>query len=119
MWMCYAAESWPTPVDLESTIQRVSCELSACSFDADHESVYNLNYCFDEEEVQRLQELSEKYSEGAEVCDLYLSGEISLECLYYEFLKLNLKSYLYCLKRFAPEELHNRFCKKEPDHQNG
>lgn len=110
MWMFYSEQSWPKAVDLESSVHRLYSELRDLQFDAEHETVYNSNVFCDEEETRRLKELAESYLEGLEVCELYLCKDISLECLCYEFVKLNLTRFLYGLKQFMPHDLGNKFC---------
>lgn len=113
MWMFYAEQSWSKAVDLKSSVERLYSELCALKFEADHETVYNFRVFTDSEEVRHLRQLAENYSEASEVCSLYLDNEISLECVYYEFSKLDLLHMLHSLKHFTPEELHNKFCDKE------
>lgn len=109
MWMFYSAQYWPEVTDLESGVKRLHCELTDYRFEADHEIVYNFDVALDETELQNMKQLVEEYSDGLEVCDLYLRKEISLECLLYEFKKLNLRRFLQSLKKFVPAELQDHF----------
>lgn len=61
------------------------------------------------EQVRLLKHLTDSYSEADDVCNLYLQGEISLECWFYEFVKLNLERFFSRIKNFVPEELRHRF----------
>lgn len=113
--MFYSAEHWPVAVDLKSSIQRVQSELTDLRFAADHDSVYDLSVVFDEEQTKSLKQLAETYEEAVEVCDLYLREEISLECLFYEFIKLDLKLFLLPVQKFLPEELKQQFYSEEEE----
>lgn len=113
MWMFYSAEHWPAAVDLKSSIERVKSELSDLRFAADHDSIYAVNIHFQEEQTNHLKELAEIYEEAVEVCDLYLQDEISLECVFYEFGKLDLKHFLSPVHKFVSEEFKQRFCSEE------
>lgn len=109
MWMAYSAQYWPKVVDLESGVQRIQTELRDLCFEVEHEAVYNLSAAYDPEQVQLLKHLADSYSEADDVCNLYLQGEISLECWFYEFVKLNLERFFSRIKNFVPEELRHRF----------
>lgn len=109
MWMFYSAESWPIAEDLNSAVERLRSKFHDLSFEACHAQNYDLDYCFDEEAVAWLKDLEARYDEAHEVCDLFLSGEISLECLLFEFLKLDFQQFINELEEFLPDDLKNKF----------
>lgn len=118
--MVYEEPYWPKVLDLRSGISRLACELSAHSFEADHETVYNLSVVYDEELMQHLKQQVEIYEDGADVCSLYLQEDISLECLCYEFIRLGLENFLHSLKPFLSEDFQNKYLisATEDDSQN-
>lgn len=107
--MMYEEPYWPKVVDLRSGISRLVSELSALSFEADHETVYNLSVAYDEELMKHLKQQVAIYEEGADVCSLYLQADISLECLCYEFVRLGLENFLHSLKPFLSEDFQNKY----------
>lgn len=109
MWFAYSQANWPRAIDLRSAIERLSAEFRDLSFDADHESVYNVNYCYDEDEVLRLRGLAEKYGEAEQVCDLYLESEITLEDLLDKLQKLDFHRFIKQVHTFLPANLKGRF----------
>lgn len=109
MWMAYSQESYPKAVDLKSAVSRLCCTFVDLEFDAIHALNYDYRVFLDEEEVQRVQDLEERYSEATEVCRLYLADDISLECLLYELKKLNLQSFINNLAEFLPQNFKDRF----------
>lgn len=112
MWMCYAEQSWDKPVDIRSSVNRLCSQLSALSFDADHSSNYNIDIIYDFDETERVRQLAKKYNEGAKVCNLYVKEEITLEVLCYEFVKLDLKHFLYHIKKYISEELQSKYLQR-------
>lgn len=110
MWMLYDAEFYPKPENLECCIHRIYSKLTSLQMDAEHELVYNFNVFCDEEETQRVKELAINYSEGMEICNLYLSRTICIECFCHEISKLNLQRFLFELKPFLPVDLVAKFC---------
>jgi len=115
MWFAYSQANWPRALDLRSAISRLRTEFRDMAFDADHESIYNVRYCFEEEEVLWLRDLAEKYTEAATVCILYLDDEISIECLLYELQKLELQSFITEIKDFLPQNLKDRFVSRQEE----
>lgn len=109
MWMAYSEQYYPKATDIKSAVSRLSCTFSDLEFDAIHALNYDYRVFLDEEELQRVQDLSEKYDEAKEVCGLYLDDDISLECLLYEFKKLNFQSFINSLAEFLPQNLKERF----------
>lgn len=115
MWMCYSAESWPLAEDLTSAIERLKSKFYDLAFDACHAQNYDLDFCFDPEAVLWLKDLEARYEEAQEVCGLFLEGEISLECLLYEFLRLDFQHFINEVEKFLPEDLKNRFVEKDEE----
>lgn len=107
--MAYSEQHYPKAVDLKSAISRLCCTFGDLEFDAIHALNYDYRVFLDEEELRRVQDLAENYSEATEVCRLYLAGDISLECLLYELLKLNFQSFINDLAEYLPKDLKVRF----------
>lgn len=116
MWMFYSRESWTVAENLSTAVERLADEFSDLAFDACHAQNYDLSVCFIQSECDHLRDLEDRYREGVEVCTLYLSSEISLECLLYELVKLNFEGFIHNLKAYLPEDLKSRFIReKEPE----
>lgn len=99
--MCYAAESWPNAIDLESAVRRVACKLS----DFQHDAILQQNrgfHCWDE---QYLRDEEELYRRGIIICDMYLSDKIGLELFCDLLLCIKLNSFLWDLKHFLPDDI--------------
>ena len=109
MWMAYSEQHYPKAVDLTSAISRLCCTFGDLTFDADHALNYDYSVFLVEEELQRVRDLAEDYSEAREVCRLYLDDIISLECLLYELSKLNFQSFINGLADLLPGNLKERF----------
>ena len=109
MWMAYSEQYYPKATDIKSAVSRLRCTFGDLEFDAVHALNYDASVFLIEEELQRVQDLAENYSEASEVCRLYLDDDISLECLLYEFLKLNFQSFINDLAEFLPQNLKDRF----------
>src|SRR3978361_2004288 len=109
MWMAYSEQYYPKAVDLTSAISRLRCTFGDLAFDAEHALFYDFRVFLVEEELQRVRDLTENYSEAREVCRLYLDDTISIECLMYELLKLNFQSFINELADFLPANLKKAF----------
>ena len=94
---------------LTSAIYRMRCSFRDLQVDCIHALNYDPRVFLVEHEVQCVEEWLKKYSEAIEVCHLYLNTDISLECLLYELLKLDLQSYINQLDHFLPQDLRDRF----------
>lgn len=107
--MAYSEQYYPKAVDLKTAVSRLCSTFVDLEFDAVHALNYDYRVFLDEQELQRVKDLADNYGEATEVCRLYLDEDISLECLLYEFLKLNLQSFIRDLAEFLPQNLKDRF----------
>lgn len=103
----------PAADELESSVRKVREELLNLSYAADHDSIYDWSAVFYEQVARELKQWANTYKEAVEVCDLYLRREISLECLFYEFIKLELEGFLSTVQKYLSEELKQKFYKEE------
>lgn len=103
--MCYAAESWPKAVDLESAVRRISSQL--CDFQ--HDAILQQNRGYQCWNYQNLKDDEEQYGRGIILCDMYLSGKIDLKLFCDLLLCIKLKSFLWSLKHFLPNEITLRY----------
>ena len=119
MWMAYSEQHYPKAIDLTSAISRLRCTFGDLEFDAEHALNYDYRVFLVEEELQRVRDLAENYSEASLVCRLYLDDTISLECLMYELSKLNFQSFINGLADFLPANLKERFVIVHDDDDDG
>ncbi|CAH2009287.1 unnamed protein product [Acanthoscelides obtectus] len=78
--MQYTSLHWPEPKDLRTAIMRLVCYLTDLMLDAEHSTNYNMDICWDDNEVGRI-------TLTLILCEIarYLPPEIILKCnLVYE-----------------------------------
>lgn len=115
--MSYSAETWVKAEDLDSSIHRLSNEL----YDLCMELVRAINcddYCLDEDEVRRLGGDSERYSDGANLCNKYLHGIVDLEEFCEQLVQMGLKRFLYTIDEYLPKEMIEKYRLNQSDDKN-
>lgn len=109
MWMQYSAQRWIRAEDINSAIGRLSCVLSDLSMDSLHATNYDLNFCFDVEQVERLRKDSESYSTGVKLCSKYSRGVLNLEQFCEQMVQKNLKRFLYDIDEYLPKKIIEKY----------
>lgn len=109
MWMQYAAEGWVKATDIDTSVERLGCELYALSMDSLHAANYDLDCCFDSDNVQCLLKDSEKYSSGSNLCQKYLHGILTIEEFCEQITEIELKRFLCDLRQYLPKEIIEKY----------
>ncbi|CAH1986635.1 unnamed protein product [Acanthoscelides obtectus] len=76
MWRHYASLRWPDSKDLRAGIMRLVCQLTDLMHDAEHSTNYDMNVCWDDNEVERIRRPIRKYEEGQKLCTQYLQEAV-------------------------------------------
>ncbi|KAJ8939485.1 hypothetical protein NQ318_022539 [Aromia moschata] len=113
MWMQYSASHWPVAENLNLAVERMSCELSALSFEYYHETV-NGNSAFDEESVTYYMKESEKCDLGAKLCQKYIYNVLDLDEFCTLMVLADLKRFLENISHFLSEDIVNKFQLNDP-----
>lgn len=101
MWMCYSERSWPQALNLQSAVERLTCELLDLERDAEHEAVYGMGRLFDEKYCKQL---AKKYRRGVKLCEKYLKTKKCGECLCRNLIRVDLKEFTEQIRKFIPGE---------------
>ena len=107
--MQYSAQGWTRAEDINSAIERLSCKLSDLSMNSLHSTNYDLNYCFDAEQVERLMEESDRYNAGVNLCGKYSCGILNLEQFCEQMVQIDLKRWLYDIDEYLPKDIIEKY----------
>ncbi|CAH1999194.1 unnamed protein product [Acanthoscelides obtectus] len=105
MWMHYASLRWPDSNDLRTAIMRLVCQLTDLMHDAEHSTNYDMNICWDDNQVERIRRLIRKYEEGQKLCAQYLQEDCTIEQFCSDMINYNLRSFLCEIARYLPPEI--------------
>lgn len=117
MWMQYSAQSWPRAEDINSAIERLSCKLSDLSMDSLHATNYDLNFCFDPEQVERLMKESDRYNAGSNLCGKYSCGILNLGQFCEQMVQIDLKHFLYDIETYLPKDIIEKYLDQSDDEE--
>ena len=109
MWMQYSAQRWTRAEDINSAIERLSYKLSDLSMDSLRSTNYDINVCFDAEQVKRLMEDSDRYNAGFNLCGKYSCGIFNLEQFCEQMVKIDLKHFLYDIEEYLPKNIIEKY----------
>lgn len=113
--MQYSAQRWTRAEDIDSAIDRLSCKLSDLSMDSLHAINYDLNFCFDAEQVERLKEQSDRYNVGANLCGKYSLGILNLEEFCERMVQTDLKCFLCDIEEYLPKKIIEKYRLNQSD----
>ncbi|CAH1993875.1 unnamed protein product [Acanthoscelides obtectus] len=106
MWMHYASLHWPVSKDLRTAIMRLVCQLTDLMLDAEHSTNYNMNICWDDNEVERVRRLIWKIEEGQKLCTQYLQEDYcTIDQFCNAMINYNLRSVLCEIARYLPPKI--------------
>ncbi|CAH1989368.1 unnamed protein product [Acanthoscelides obtectus] len=100
--MHYASLRWPASKDLRTAIMRLVCQLTDLMLDAEHSTNYDMNICWDDNEVERIRRLARKYEEGQKLCTQYLQEDCTIDQFCNDMINYNLRSFLSEIARYLP-----------------
>lgn len=109
VWMHYAAQHWVQATDIKSAIERLSNALFALSNEAYHATNYNMDICFNEDEIRKCLENAAKYDVGVNMCNKYMYGMLNLDEFCQKMIEVELKNFLYDLQEYLPLETIEKF----------
>lgn len=105
MWMAYSCQNWPTAEDLPSAIKRLRAEFYDLEFDRSHAANYDLNICYDSEALPKVLMEAERFDNGVDLCDQFLTGVLDINNFCSEIVNIGLKEFLSRVVDFLPTEL--------------
>lgn len=115
--MQYSAQRWVKAEDIKTAIERLSCELSDLRQEAQHSLVYDT--FLDAEEARRsIEEDCEAYGTGANLCDRYSRGLLSLNEFCDHMVRIKLKHFLYDIVKYLPVELIEKYQLDQSDDED-
>ncbi|CAH1993445.1 unnamed protein product [Acanthoscelides obtectus] len=88
---------------------RLVCQLMDLMLDAEHSTNYDMNDCWDDNEVERIRRLIRKYEEGQKLCTQYLQEDSTSEQFCSDMINYNLRSFLCEIVRYLPPEIILRY----------
>lgn len=112
MWMQYSDQRYTPAANIKPWVENLSWKLDDLIRDALVSVNYDINICFDPEEVQRVREASMAYRIGVILCGRYCSGDLDLDEFCEHMDRVKLKHFL-CEILNLPEYIINKYQLKQ------